>query len=316
MKLLHVTTYGRADCGALLKRFNHQFDLCGQLERRIVLIASADVHESQIADPYNAAQKCYTEVEVGRIAAVPQRTDWPYNVNHAFQYTVQTLQGLMPFRPKVAGYASFLYYECDMTPLTSDWADKLDEAYTKEGKPFAGYIHQTILNPTKRKVTHMNGGGCYPLDAKPYNTKIMLAERLPWDVNGLCDEKLPQIGQLNDIYAHHYGTHSYKKGKDGLECLRGNNKDAQVIKVDLSGKIIHHGCKDGSLIDFLCQPGSHGVQGDPVTGIDSFPPLKQPPVDTPSWAEQAKADHAAGMKWRDLLAKYKVMPAKLKEALK
>jgi len=320
MKLLHVTTFQRSDCAMLLKRCEYQASLCGQDDRHAILIPSADVHETQLPDAVAAMQKCYNDVQVIRIDGIPRRTTWPIGTNFTFSKAVRIVHGQMRQKPDLHGARAFLYYETDMTPLTADWAVKLDETYETGKKPFAGYIHTTTMKPTGRKVKHMNGAGIYPIGLQHYTEAILLAENVPWDVFGLGENKILQITPLNDQYIMAFSSAQYKKDGNFLAYLKNVGNTSDKLSIDLSGKVIHHGCKDGSLIDILAPVLANGVQREVATG--SFPPppvvsspLKHAEPESFSWQTQAKADQKAGMKWLDLIKKYKKMPKDLKAAL-
>jgi hypothetical protein len=158
----------------------------------------------------------------------------------------------------------------------------------------------------------MNGAGVYPISDAFYSPQAMLTDGMPWDVSGFSMPTLAKVARIpSEAFKMAFGTTDYQKQKDGsykaTQTLRDNS--TKEIQIALGEAILHHGCKDGSLMNNLVgrEVGTR-VQSEPATGGSIFPPCLTPcpphlPLDP--IASAIKADKALGMQMKDLCKKYK-----------
>ncbi len=139
----------------------------------------------------------------------------------------------------------WLWLEPDAIPLRSGWLDALSDAYAKCGKSFMGAIVNAQLNA--KSFTYMNGVAVYPPDAIETVAPTMRDPQIAWDV-AAASVLVPKAANTALIH-----------------CWWGENNLPPTFKPNATGRnakpiawipkeaVLHHRCKDGSLISALCQ---------------------------------------------------------------
>jgi len=169
----------------------------------------------------------------------------------------------------------------------------------------------------------------------------MLTENAPWDVAGLTGPNfLRLVHDLNHTrYSMHFSTTGYKKlseGKYSATKTPHGSPAFEVVCDIFPTHLIHHGCKDASLMDDLMglkkpeEPKlDWNFEVDQKKASESFnkcpiekkrrtkkSPKAKKVKHEPSSPEVIRAAHKAGMKWKDLIKTHRVMPAALSKILK
>lgn len=229
----------------------------------LVLATTQHVNPAPLLE---VAQKSWGSVEHFLINMQQERLPWPVAANLAFSQVCEKL--------KNRGQP-FFFLEADCVPIVGNWLDQLEREYHANGKPFMGIVHSTV-NPYTGEVMpnslHMNGAGVYPahvdryLPSLPFLMTAMATE--PWDM-ALRHEMMSLTDGMGGFRKDESGNRVSACHATEKICFSWRTKDYRVeddqIKYDADGPrshlkpldfwrhVLHHGCKDGSLIDVLRQ---------------------------------------------------------------
>ena len=327
--LLVVTTFCNNDIPLLKKRCEWFAHIGFKCDRDFLLVGDSDVSSTDLEEVVNLHRPFFQNIAVRSILDVGP-THWPYNVNRAFRTTYRILTGYYGEKFSWAPYNAWFNFESDVTLLKPDAIKQLEDICRKGGKPFAGHISETRMSDGSI-VRHMNGAGVYPCaqmngQLANYNQNLLLAETLPWDVAGLTS--LASIHSMpKNEYIHAFGTTEYVKDQEMLQGKQTlmNGQTSQFI-FKLGNQIIHHGCKDGSLIDALIgkavapreDPNRNAISNKFIPYEVEKEEVKEVETKTPEPVEltlkdKILKDKADGIPYKQLLKKYKLHPKKMKE---
>lgn len=323
-KLLVVTAFCKENIPLLEKRAEYMRHLGVPATHDLLLVGDASIypHELEWAEKLHAG--LFTNVYSRRIPETPTSTAWPAPHNFVWRRCAKILAGRYG-NPKftAAGVGAWLYLEPDMTPINKNFLPILEKQYLFHKKPFMGVITSVEVKTTvKDKVTahmvpHMNGGAVYPIDTRFYSQSTMIGDSLPWDVAGFAGNDLQKVAAIpNDVYVMVSRSYGYWKEDDKIVGAQKHRKTGEVeryVPVDLTKALIHHGCKDGSLMDTLMGVKTQAAVLHSAPEAVSLPPPAPPSIQ--SREDQIRADKAADMKWKDLIRKYKIAPRDLKKVL-
>jgi hypothetical protein len=187
----------------------------------------------------------------------------------------------------------FLFLEADVLPLTPDWLDRLEAEYIESAKLFMGDVHLMTDGENKpiEGSEHMNGAGIYPARVLTYLPSakwiVVGTGHEPWDVTlrfetqSLVDgaggfrmdrgERISVCHPTRQI-CFCWKSYRYRVLPDGSwDC--DTEPRALHRKIDFHRHVVHHGCKDGSLLTLLrarlrgtqTQPEGGAVKDDPGT---------------------------------------------------
>lgn len=313
--MLVVTTFNYSDIHLLEKRiawFNH---IGFHSDLDLLLVSDYDVDEESYQKVILAHAPFFKNVIHRKIVDPPLDFSWPNNVNTAFRKTVLILTKQYGEEFDWSPYHAWFNFESDVTLLKPDSLNSMVALYNSGKKPFAGYINHTKSG--NRIINHVNGAAIYPahLDQKAnfYSPAMMLMEGVPWDVAGMGDLVIPMTTPLGkDIYSHAFGTRNYREENGKIVADQKFMDDTTHLKeVSIEGCLLHHGCKDGSLIDLL--------MGKTTPKTIQVPVLDQVEVETESspksLEESIISDYLNGLNWPQLISKYKISPKRLKQIL-
>lgn len=347
--LLAVTTFCQKDIGLLQKRAEFMTFIGVKPLHDLLLIGDSDVSGVQLAEAAKLHQPLFRNVTTRQIKNSQSNEGWPRNCNKAFRNTIWLVHGM--FKPKFENrpYRGWFYFESDITPLIPDFLVKMEQEYNQFRKPLMGVVG-SITADDGRPIRHMNGAAIYPFGMQHYGEQLMLVDNLPWDVAGLSGNKLRDVHDMTHAkYSMHFSTFEYRPVSAGRfkATKRPHGKAAFEVDVDTNGHWIHHGCKDGTLIQILM-----GKQdADPLPDIDpiaialqaraeALAAMPLPPKEDPFFGKPkrrakktvnkvkkkpAKKDTSRSstgnegeirealktMKWRDILKKYKLSARQL-----
>lgn len=268
--MLIVTAFCNNEVPLLLKKAEWMKQLGIKPTHDILFMRDMDVVDSEFAKVTEAYKDLFVDMDVRKITDYPLKSEWPWTVNHVFRNSYRTVRGIYGETFNSNKYASWFYFEPDITPLHKDLFTTLEHYYgvynpiqtTKDedgkdityrnyARPYMGYINNTKMS-NGTIVRHMNGGGVYPNTANMPKYALLM-DGLPWDVAGLTE--LHKIGEIPaNVYIMAFGSTFYKKIGDNKYSCKQNfmNGDQHNLEIEIeSTHMLHHGCKDGSLIDCL-----------------------------------------------------------------
>lgn len=327
-KLLIVTAVCSQDYQIALKRAKWMSHLKQVPDHTLLLVNDSTVDDLSWA----ALVEAYThvfETVVSRKISAPRTAKWPEGVNHVWRSIASSLISQSPMLP-VADFIGWFYFEPDVTPLKPIWAGVLDQNYALLKLPFMGVksVNNAMRGKEKTTVTSMNGAGVYPFEPTHFSQMMMLADGAPWDI--FLYERLDKIAFMPDsAYCLTYGVTECRMSIGGLFKATKTVQDGTVTSTEfeLKDQILHHGCKDGSLIDCLTPRESNAPEVVPsVVRKQSASYWKRRNL-PPKKVKQAKAGISeetkaqireardAGMKWGEMIGKYKINPSALKQIL-
>jgi hypothetical protein len=327
-KLLIVTAVCQTDYPLALKRANWMIEMGQKSTHALVLVNDGTVPEKEQNELAQLQTQVFESVLVRKITP-PASPIWPASVNHVWRTITRNLIGPNPWIDKSL-YQGWFFFEPDVTPLVSTWADVLDVQYAFHKKPFMGVksiVHAKRGNDPVT-LTCMNGAGCYPFDPQHFSAVMMLADGAPWDVLGLSEVPYKIAFIPDDAYLLTYGvTHCVADYVGAGEMTIKATKTVQdgtvtQISFVLKDQLLHHGCKDGSLIDLLEKAKEVKTKRVEATIPERLLPslrkarskkrVKQSKERCAANKEDILRDHAAGLGWSSLLGKYRVNPKHLK----
>jgi len=337
--LLVVTTYCQKDNWLMMKRAEWMKFLEVRPTHDLVLIGDADVTDADLESMGSLYRSVFRNVYTAKLKGQFRGEGWPRGTNAAFRNTVRLLHGMFKVKFDNNPYRGFFYFESDMTPLKSDFLPLMHQTYLQGKLPFLGVVGE-ITTTDGKTIRHMNGGGVYPFGMQYFSPETMLVENVPWDVAGLTGQ--PFLKLVNDLghtrYSMHFSTTEYKKLSEGKygATKTPHGKPAFPITCDIfTTHLIHHGCKDASLMDHLMGKVSAkepkiipvAVNSERGKKLESrmVNPLKKRRAKKSTKAKKVKHDPSSpeviraaaksGMKWKDLIKNHHVMPTALKKIL-
>lgn len=206
-------------------------------------------------------------VENTLIKATPNTPQggWPQAPNTHFMWGVTFLNEA----EKTWGAQPWMWLETDCRFLRAGWSESLQTAYRNGGKPFMGVEVPSVvtLEDKKNKTqiaqtrgVHMMGVGFYP---PQYTSPIF--KRVGWkfpqktlSFTIFCQKEHENF-QRTKLIAHFARTHNWQRNPDGtFSCEDIPNKHPHAIRygsksIDLSGVVLVHGEKDGSLAKLILE---------------------------------------------------------------
>jgi hypothetical protein len=252
----------------------------------------------------------FPKVETRIILQFADRAEWPWTVNHVWRTTALIVAGEYGLKFDSAEYYCWFYFEPDVTPLNKDFAHILEQGYILRKRQFMGRMHVTVAS-NGQPVRHMNGACCYPIANQWYNEPMMLADGVPWDVAGLNTQREP--ARMAEVPDTAYEVQVGAEGFVGTGSLSGGQRmrDGSVKPITFTPAehILHHGCKDGSLIDALRL--RHGTQGEPAAlqgGNESPLPSGGHETPAPRSASVPTEEPSKKLHWKKLQKLDKLAP--------
>lgn len=339
--LLVVTTYCNNDKWLMLKRAEMMKFLGVRPTHDFILIGDADVADNDLQDMGSIYREVFRNVFTAKLKGQSRGEGWPRGTNAAFRNSVRLMHNQFKTKFDNMPYRGFFYFESDITPLKPDFISLMHELYKNDPHPFMGVVGE-IKTKSGVVIRHMNGAAVYPFGEKYFTTDMMLVENAPWDVAGLTGSHFMKMA--HDLghtrYSMHFSTTQYKKLSEGKYSAIKTPHGAEPFGVTCDifpTHLIHHGCKDASLMDLLMGKVEDKkpdiITTAPKIGrVDTTIPknlwpkkkrrAKKSPkkkaakeVAVASSPEAIRAAHKGGMKWKELIKTFRVMPKELKKIL-
>ncbi len=231
--------------------FLKAFRTFGPYKNHDLLIVSRPSDEKYATSIYGLVSDLF-EISHLHIFEEDGPSGWPQGPNYYWKHTIDYLKNNNNDLP-------WLWMELDLLPLKPNWADILEKEYHKQGKPCLGTIQDTftITSDMYRVIIakHLQGTAVYPPDISKICSVWEYVDRIDkafdvatqWEViPNTADTKLIQQG---------FRTINYKIRLNPLRIQGEDNGDmngvvsyAQPIDPDA---VLHHGCKDTSLVDII-----------------------------------------------------------------
>lgn len=324
-KLLIVTAVCRNDFSLALERAEYLKRLGQKPDHTLLLVNDGTVEEGNFKALVDSHLNIFDTV-ITRSVSQPRNPQWPWGVNHVFRSIVRMLCSNTSSIDKT-NFTGWFYFEPDVTPINPDWIAIFDQQYTFHKRPFMGV--RSMVNgyrgDQKVSIECMNGAGIYTLDLGRFNAELMLADGAPWDVVGLSGGNLQQVSLTPDsAYMLTYGITECVKQADGtiksVKTVQDGTVTDCVFKLDQH--IIHHGCKDGSLMRIINPVKPEKLTAPKsVYANDGKPAIKRraklkrsygDPKPKSKWTkEDVIIDIQAGEKWGTMISKHRISPADL-----
>jgi hypothetical protein len=153
------------------------------------------------------------------------------------------------------------FFEADNTPLKPNWINTLSDEYKRSGRPFMGVIHPTywIHGAAQNRQfvqdgVHLVGTSIYPKNVIKYSRlfKTVPQARTPWDV--YWQWEIVKHSVSTNLMQHEWRTIRYKRDKKSGEIVgerTPGNELAYDPKPVSPDAVVHHGCKDGTLMHIM-----------------------------------------------------------------
>lgn len=337
--LLVVTTYCQKDNWLMMKRAEWMKHLGVKPTHDLLLIGDSDVTEPDLQSMGALYRDCFRTVFTAKLKGQGMGEGWPRGTNSAFRNSVRLMHGMFKLKFDNMQYRGFFYFESDITPLNPNFLPLMHSLYLEAKLPFMGVVGE-IKTKEGVVIRHMNGAGIYPFGDRYFTPEIMLTDNAPWDVAGLTGPNfLRLVHDLNHTrYSMHFSTSEYKKIGEAKYSATKTPHGAAPFQVTCDifpTHLIHHGCKDASLMDDLMgkkfvtvdlpprNPGENYIESFKLNppkfkkkrGAKKSPKAKKEKHE-PSSPEVIRAAYKKGMKWKDLIKTHHVMPVALKKILK
>lgn len=165
---------------------------------------------------------------------------WPHSANRVFQAAVQHLCDS-------GNKLSWLWLEADSTPLTRDWLSKITTEYALQRKPYLGTTRPTILRDKDGVAhgtdgEHLIGVAVYPADFYRRSLLWRYVSGGPFDV--YCRWEICPVAHVSELIAHNWKSTNFRGDRE--KELVWDGEDQTPLPAN---SVLHHGCKDGSLLD-------------------------------------------------------------------
>ena len=236
-----VIPISHADSGSALKLLSHlsgEGDSAKGLPVTLVLSKSLAAEADKFLD---AAKKVSEDAEVKVLESEDDR-GWPWSANHLFRSAVQHLCDTGNVFP-------WIWLEADSTPLTRDWAMRIATEYNLQRKPYLGTSRPSILRDkdgVERGTDgeHLIGVAVYPHDFYKRSLLWRYVADGPFDV--YCRWEIRPAAHVSDLIAHDWKARNFRGDRE--KGLVWDGEDQTPIPAK---SVLHHGCKDGSLLEAI-----------------------------------------------------------------
>lgn len=153
----------------------------------------------------------------------------------------------------------WLWMETDMIPIKERWLDLLEYDYIKQGKPFFGCVEDTTTLTFDGHVVpfakHLVGGGIYPPDVETYCTVWNHVDKIPVAFDVLCQAEIIPHTYGSKAFVNAYHTINYIQNENneivGEDSPKFKKYNMSYLRPITSETLIHHGCKDDSLVNLF-----------------------------------------------------------------
>ena len=202
-------------------------DLDGATPHKLAILGTFYLSVKEMSELRSVAVQSFSEVTMVK-QQVAAEGAWPRRGNALFKSTCEWVKN----NRKDQG--PWLWLECDCVPMRAGWLAAIEKEYRECGKSFMGTVYD-------RPFPHINGVMVYPHDPLLIARGIFANPAIAWDLAG-----------AKVILANGYNSplmHRALATPETNTCYTFNREsDLDRIRPEA---VLFHGCKDGSLINFL-----------------------------------------------------------------
>jgi hypothetical protein len=228
-------------------------EFVGPYKSHELMIAAPADCEEQVNEVQKAVGNEFARVHLHYITG--PKAPWPTGPNRSFHSIAHHIWQNVPCE-------GWYFFEPDNTPLKPNWLSTLDYEYRRSGRPFMGVLHPTYYrrrNPDgslERFIqdgVHLVGTSIYPQDAPRYSKLFATIPYAasPWDVYWQWD--IIKYASGTNLIQHEWRSYHYRRDKKTGE-IKGE-READVLPYEpkplAPDAVVHHGCKDGSLLNIM-----------------------------------------------------------------
>lgn len=181
----------------------------------------------------------------------PNPKGWPKGPNAYWKKTIDFLLFAKNRDP-------WLWMETDLIPVKKNWATILEKEYIRAGKPFMGCVEANKVYTSDGielvHGEHMVGIGIYPPDIDKYSTNWKHIDKANVAFDWVCGYEMVPHTHRTPMIHNAFRTVNYRIENRKIVCsdivpkvTRGTFADRPITK----DVILHHGCKDGSLVQLM-----------------------------------------------------------------
>ena len=223
---------------SLLKHLSETSDSARNAPITLVLSNSVAPDEEK----FRAAASEVSEDVTVKILNTEDERGWPWSANHVFQAAVRFLADAQNKNP-------WIWLEADCTPLTRDWLAQIETEYNRAGKPYLGTVRPTNLRDSEGVIqgtdgNHLIGVAVYPPNFHKRSILWNYLAEGPFDV--YCRWEIVPVAHNSDLFAHTWRASNFRGERE--KGFLWDGEDQTPIP---AMSVLHHGCKDGSLLKIL-----------------------------------------------------------------
>jgi len=299
-QLLIVTTFRSGDIHLLKKKIEWYKHVDFKATHDLLLIGDGSTTSEQVEEVSKLNSPYFSKIITRKFNEFPTKNEWPYNVNNAWRITAKIIYGMYGDKVDVSPYVGWFYFEPDVTLLNKDAFTILEQNYKLLKKPLMGKINETRTNED-RVIVHMNGAGIYPTQfSQAIKPSAFIIDNIPWDVAAL-QLPSPYIAEIpKSVYEMGFGTTNFRLDGDLLLAEQTIGKEVLEYSFQIKEQLLHHGCKDGSLIDILINP-SEKKEYNPKSVNDVVLESVNEPTDDDKIKNRIVEDFKSGVPYRMIL---------------
>ena len=177
---------------------------------------------------------------------------WPSGPNFYWKNTIELLK-------KLNNKSHWLWMETDLIPLKENWLNLLELEYYTANKPFMGSVESNKIYTRSgieiKTGHHMVGVGIYPADVDKYIRNWKYVDDINKAFDWVCGhEMVPQTHNTESILnAFRTNLYQIKNNRITSESTNYSELKNTYVRPITRNTILHHGCKDGSLVNLIKQ---------------------------------------------------------------
>lgn len=221
-------------------------ELVGPYKSHDLLIVTPTECENYANEVLEAAGDQFAKTSVHFLKN--HRDGWPGGANRMFFAAMMHVWREVPCE-------CWYFFEPDNTPVKPNWINTLYDEYRRVQRPFLGVINPTHFRRKDetffQEGTHLVGTAIYPKETPRYSKlykTIPLADR-PFDVYWQWEITKHAAGTI--LLQHEWRSWKYSRDKNTGEIIGERHPSGKLpyaVKPLMPDTVVHHGCKDGSLM--------------------------------------------------------------------
>ena len=180
----------------------------------------------------------------------PNPKGWPMGPNAYWKKTIDFLYIAKNKEP-------WLWMETDLVPIKKNWATILEKEYKRAGKPFMGCVepNRVFTNDGQELIhgEHLVGIGIYPPDIDKYSENWKHVDRCNVAFDWVCGYEMVPHTHRSPMILNNFRTVKYRIDDGEIVCsdIQPKVTRGTYARSITSEVVLHHGCKDGSLVELM-----------------------------------------------------------------